>query len=59
MNFYWCDLCGGEAASCECEEIIENDDDDFFVEPDDDSGEVRDVRWVPGDNGPGHLEVIW
>ena len=40
------DECDGDCANCECKEDCEEDDDDFWEDEDEDSGEARDSDFL-------------
>ena len=57
MTWGWCNVCGGEMVSCECEEDLGNDN----YDPELDDYEViddRQVVWTVNDNGVGRVEVL-
>jgi hypothetical protein len=59
VSWNWCGRCGGEMVSCECEEVI--DDEDGNYDPDaEDYVVVSDwqVDWKDNENGIGGSVVI-
>jgi len=57
MSWGWCGRCGGELISCECEELIDDDDCNYDADADD-YEVVNDSQVVMEYNSDGAMRIV-
>jgi len=56
MNYYFCNRCRGEMVSCDCEEIMDDEDYDYLPVAED-YIVVNDSQVVMGFNSAGAMQI--